>query len=151
MSEEPVLKLEMLGTPELMARLNAIGAAFRGPIANKAISAWSKVMIEAEREEVPRGKTLNLLNSIGLIRRSQRDGSLVMGAVGPRWMPVSTGNIAAIVIGGTVQRKTKTGANRGRMTPNPFVARAAQKSGERARDVFLQSIASGLEAAAVSR
>ena len=51
-----------------------------------------------------------------------------------------------LVIQGTAERFTKkTHASRGRMTPNPFVARVADTEGDAAMEVAMQEIARALD------
>lgn len=48
------------------------------------------------------------------------------------------------VIGGTQQRTTKSGANRGRMTANPIIARVADANGNHAIDIAMDAITKAL-------
>jgi hypothetical protein len=50
-----------------------------------------------------------------------------------------------IIQEGTVQRHTKSGANRGRIKPNPFITRTADKYGDHAMDIAEDAIGKALD------
>lgn len=50
-----------------------------------------------------------------------------------------------IIQGGTKQRHTKSGANRGRIKPNPFITRTADRYGEKAMDIAENAIGDALD------
>lgn len=86
-----------------------------------ALRSGGRSMAATMRMVAPRGKTLNLWNSIGS-RVVRRNGQLV-SEVGPNLRRFSAPH-AHLVIRGTKIRRNKRGANRGRMRRNDFVAEA---------------------------
>jgi hypothetical protein len=86
--------------------------------------AANKTLVPAAKSLAPKGKTLNLTESIGVTKEPAK--TLVNRAVGqiqvgPRRKGKYKGFVGHIIEYGTTIRETKSGANRGNVTPDPFM------------------------------
>lgn len=87
----------------------------------------AKPLIEKAKLLAPEGPTGNLVDSIGALKASGSTlDSRALGQiqVGPRRRGGYKGFAGHLVEYGTKMRKNKAGANRGKMTPNPFMEKA---------------------------
>jgi hypothetical protein len=107
---------------------------------NKAIlagerkaAAYLKPLVKAA---APKGKTGLLRKSVSqFTAKRQRPGAGVRVKARHRHL----------VIRGTRKRATKSGANRGVMPANPFVANVADQHGDHAADIAIEAIAKALD------
>jgi HK97 gp10 family phage protein len=125
-----MITLRITGIRELDNALRAMPAALTHRELGKAHFQAAKVLVEKEKQLAPRGKTGNLVNSIGTEKLPISKAS-ALGAVrtGPRRGGNYKGFAGHLVEFGTKRRRTRRGANRGIMPAIPFV-RPAFKSTE---------------------
>jgi hypothetical protein len=104
----------------------------------------AKVLVNEAKNLAPEGPTGNLVDSIGTVRPSMSKASeLGLIEVGPRRGRYK-GNAAHLVEYGTVQRRNKRGANRGKMTAKPFMFPAWEKTKDRIRASINTNIGTAL-------
>lgn len=84
----------------------------------------SKIVVAEMKRQAPVGATHNLVDSIGSVKLSQKRTELGAVRSGARRSGRYKGYASGFVNLGTKQRRTKRGANRGRMKANPFIERS---------------------------
>lgn len=84
----------------------------------------SKPLVRQMKANAPVGATHNLVNSIGSVKLSAKRTDLGAVRSGARRNRGYKGFAAGFNELGTKQRRTKRGANRGKMTANPFLERS---------------------------
>lgn len=122
---------------EVMEALDALADRDAKRALQKATKKAGTFLARKARPEVPLGKTRKLRKSI-TTRAAKRDkpGSYVTARAPHRHL----------VQLGTKDRFTKgSGAFRGRMTANPFIARTADRHGEEALDIAERAIGDALD------
>lgn len=81
----------------------------------------SKLVVAEMKRRAPVGATHNLVDSIGSVKLSQKRTDLGAVRSGARRSSRYKGHAAGFNEIGTKQRRTKRGANRGRMKAKPFI------------------------------
>ena len=113
------------GIKEIDQILTNIPISLTHTIVGQAGFKASKTLVDKIKGLAPEGPTGNLVDSIGAVKMALRSARQVGEVrVGPRVNKPFRGFHGHLNERGTVQRKTRTGANRGRMTAKPFVAPA---------------------------
>lgn len=110
------------GIKEIDQILTNVPIALTHAIVGQAGFKAAKPLVEKIKGLAPDGPTGNLVDSIGAVKMSLRSAQMVGEVrVGPRVNDPYRGFHGHLNERGTVQRRTKSGANRGRMTAKPFV------------------------------
>lgn len=116
-------RISFTGVREIDRTLRNLPKELSHQILGAAHLAASKPLVEKEKLLAPEGPTGNLVDSIGAMKTSIKKANAVGEViVGPRKKGQYKGFHAHMVEYGTRQRQTKKGANRGKMTPEPFAA-----------------------------
>lgn len=116
-----MVDVDVTGVPELEKALEGLSGTQAQAIREKAIAAGARALVGPTRNAAPLGPTGNLRKKVGARKgRSSKGGDrdpavYVVGSTAPH---------RHLVIRGTRQRTTRSGASRGRMPANPFVSRA---------------------------
>jgi hypothetical protein len=121
------VRLRLTGVKEIDAVLKGLPLQLNHKVLQSAHAAAAKPLVNAEKLLAPEGPTGNLVDSIGVVKVPiSRADSIGQIQVGPRRR--YKGNAAHLVEYGTVTRKNKRGANRGKMTAKPFAGPAWQQT-----------------------
>jgi HK97 gp10 family phage protein len=116
-----MIKISVTGVKEIDACLKAMPAALTHKVLGTAHADAAKPLVQREKSLAPVGSTHNLVDSIGVVKSSiARAGSLGEVRVGPRKRGRYKGFAAHLIEYGTRPRRTKKGANRGFLRPEPF-------------------------------
>jgi hypothetical protein len=119
------------GSDVLMARLLALPEKVKTQAIKKAINEMNKLLVGEARLRVPIDSGA-LFRLVGSVTRQYKGGRIVLGVVGAeigqesvtiggRTMVRKPYKYSHLIEDGTVQRKTKSGVNRGKVTPRPFL------------------------------
>lgn len=118
-------KIVVTGAKELNTLFRLLPEAVSHKIVSSAAFAAAKPLVTKEKELAPKGKTLNIVKSIGATKLSRSKATSVGEVhVGPRRKGEFKGFGALWNELGTQPRRNKKGANRGRMKAKPFIAPA---------------------------
>ena len=110
------------GIKEVDQILTNVPISLSHAIVGQAAFRASKPLVDKIKGLAPEGPTGNLVDSIGAVKMSLRSAQMVGEVrVGPRVNKPYRGFHGHLNERGTVQRRTRAGANRGRMTAKPFV------------------------------
>jgi hypothetical protein len=116
-----VIKIMIIGGKEISAVLRDWPKELSHPVLSKAHAAAAKPLVEREQLLAPEGPTGNLVDSIGVVKRSLKrattSGEVV---VGPRVSGRYKGYAGHLIERGTAVRRTKKGYNRGFVRSKPF-------------------------------
>ncbi|MDR0608738.1 MAG: HK97 gp10 family phage protein [Planctomycetaceae bacterium] len=156
------MKIELVGTEILEAKLKALPYIFRTSAINKAIEKSNKLLVSAVQQRAP-VETGILKKSIISIIRTYRKGKFAVGVVGPdkdyggyvimkkdsqksfkKAQKGASGGkgyrkpvkYAHLMEGGTGKRETKDGKNRGRVTPRPFMQPSLDSLKQQIQTIF---------------
>lgn len=130
--------MTVVGDKELIELMKRLPESASDRIVGQAYMRAAKPLIEAEKRIVPKGRTRNLVNSIGAYRTPKRQRTAVGEVrVGPRRKGKYKGFAGHLVEFGTKPRKTKGGANRGVMPSHPFVAPAFRTTNQAVLNDFI--------------
>lgn len=122
------IKLGVSGVKEIDAVLYGLPRQLTHKVIQAANYDASKVLVETAKGLAPEGPTGKLIDSIGAVKPSfSRANELGIIEVGPRRGRYK-GHAAHLVEFGTVKRHNRSGANRGRMTPRPFMEPAWERT-----------------------
>lgn len=110
------------GYKEIQAALKALPKAMSDKVWSDINYERSKIVVNRMKLNAPEGPTGNLVDSIGAVRMKRERLGAVW--VGPRRRGGKRGFAGHLVEFGTRQRKTRTGANRGKMPVNPFAEKS---------------------------
>jgi len=129
--------IELVGDKELRAALKNMPEAFSDRVIGQGYMRAAKPLIEKEKELAPKGKTKNLVKSIGAYRATKSSRQSI-GEVraGPRRKGGFKGFSGHLNEFGTKARRNKKGANRGRMPMHPFVAPAFRATKDQVLERF---------------
>ncbi|HYF69088.1 MAG TPA: hypothetical protein VD884_13185 [Ohtaekwangia sp.] len=117
--------MRVTGAKEIDAVLKGLPLQVSDRVLQAAFSdAANRTLVPAAKSLAPKGETLNLTESIGVTKEPAR--TLVNRAVGqiqvgPRRKGKYKGFHGHWFEYGTTVRETKSGANRGNITPDPFM------------------------------
>jgi HK97 gp10 family phage protein len=113
---------QLKGDKEFLQLLKELPSAANEQIVGGAYMRSAKPLVQKEKLLAPEGPTGNLVDSIGAFRTPKRRRTQIGEVtVGPRRGRRYKGNAGHLVEFGTKQRRTRKGANRGKMTKHPFV------------------------------
>lgn len=112
------------GAKEIDNVLRGLPLQVTDKVLQNSFADAAKPLVQAAKSLAPKGKTLNLTNSIGVTKEPAK--TLVNRAVGqiqvgPQRKGKYKGYAGHLMEFGTTIRETKSGANRGNVTPNPFM------------------------------
>lgn len=116
------MKIRVTGAPEIDAVLKGLPKEVNNKLSTTAHTNAAKHLVEKAKLLAPEGPTGNLVDSIGTQAtgfKNQR--ALGETHTGPRRGRGQRGFAGHLVEYGTKTRKTKKGANRGKMTAKPFM------------------------------
>jgi len=99
-------------------RLNALALAARTRLLAASIRPVARQFLPAIKGATPAGETGNLKRSMTQKIARYAGAGVAIGFMGPNWW--NKGRHGHLVSGGTKQRFTKAGANRGIMPADPF-------------------------------
>jgi HK97 gp10 family phage protein len=133
--------ISITGVKEIDKVLRELPKQMTHQILGAAHAAAAKPLIEKEKLLAPEGPTGNLVDSIGVsktnIKRANRLGEV---RVGPRKKGGFKGFAGHLVEFGTRVRRTRKGANRGKMKPKPFARPAFQQTKKIVEDGIAKQI-----------
>jgi HK97 gp10 family phage protein len=163
--------IELQGSEILVAQLLALPDKVRTTVEREAVFEANKLLIGTIRSEAPKDSGA-LQKSVSGVVRQYQNGRIVLGVVGPEYnytgAVISKGRgkkksfkklkkgekaenmrrpakYAHLVEGGTAQRKTESGANRGSVSPNPFMAPSLEKVKAQIQKIFENAINKAVE------
>lgn len=116
--------IRLTGAREIDQVLRGLPLQVTDKVLQNSFSDAAKPLVQSAKSLAPKGETLNLTESIGVTKEPAK--TLVNRAVGqiqvgPRRKGKYKGFAGHLNEFGTTVRETKSGANRGRMTPHPFM------------------------------
>lgn len=116
--------MRLTGAKEIDQVLAGLPLQVADKVLQNSFSDAAKPLVQAAKSLAPKGKTGNLTESIGVTKEPAK--TLVNRAVGqiqvgPRRKGKYKGFAGHLNEFGTTARETKSGANRGRMTPHKFM------------------------------
>jgi hypothetical protein len=115
------VKLGISGAKEIDDVLHGLPQQITHKIIQDANAEASKSLVDTAKLSAPEGPTGNLIDSIGIVKASfARSNELGEIQIGPRRGRYK-GHHGHLVEFGTLPRTNKSGANRGQMTPKPFM------------------------------
>lgn len=114
---------QIRGYDELLSAFKGLPGVYSDKLIQKVNLKAAQPLVFRAHRLAPVGETGNLADSIGAVR-SKATGVLGAVEVGPRRKGGFKGFAGHLVEFGTKDRRTKSGANRGHMTPNPFMEQA---------------------------
>lgn len=122
--------IRLTGDKEIDLVLKGLPLLLSDRVLSNSFSDAAKPMVEAIKSFTPTGETDNLINSIGIVKeRNIVDGKAIgQIQIGPRRKGRYKGHIGHIIEYGTVNRKTKSGANRGAVKANPFMEKGLDQT-----------------------
>ncbi len=126
------------GERALLLKLSRLDRAVGTAIATDAVRVGANMLVAPMRDAAPVGKTGNLQKSIGVKVHSK--AGFAISLTGPRF-----GAHAHLVTQGTKDRFTKDGIFRGRMKPNPFIARTYQANADPVQNAMIRVIQRGVD------
>jgi HK97 gp10 family phage protein len=158
------------GSDILAAKMLALPASVRKAVEAASVKA-SKAVIAGQLKSNAPSDSGALQKSITSIVRKYKGGRIIMGLIGPDYgytgvvTKNKTGkkvfkkankrkgeagtrrpaNYAHLVENGTVQRKTKSGANRGSVTPNPFTKRTSEAVAQQVQSILESAVNDALK------
>lgn len=116
--------MRVTGAKEVDNVLRGLPLQLTDKILQNSFADAAKPLVQSAKSLAPKGETLNLSNSIGVTKEPAK--TLVNRAVGqiqagPQRKGKYKGYTGHLIEFGTTVRETKSGANRGNVTPNPFM------------------------------
>jgi HK97 gp10 family phage protein len=155
------MKFELVGTELLEAKILALNSTLRSTTLKKATNKANKLLVSTVQQNAP-AETKILKKSITSVVRTYRKGKFVVGVVGPnkdyggyvikkksgksfrREKNIVKGTkglrrpvrYAHLMEGGTQKRETKSGANRGSVTPRKFMQPSLDATKQQIQDIF---------------
>jgi hypothetical protein len=163
------MSIALIGTSTAAAQLLSIPQKLRTAIEQKAVIAANKMIAGQMRQNAPQD-TGALQKSIGYVVRKYQSGRIVFGAVGAKTgtgfyvsenlrgkktlktkkppgggQRVIPSKYLHLVIGSTVQRQNKAGANRGSVTANNFIETTRQQVEPQIISVFENAVSAALQ------
>lgn len=122
------MKIRLTGVQEIDAVLKGLPTVINDKLATTAHVKAAKITVDRTKLLAPEGPTGNLVDSIGTIKvGSGSKRALGETHTGPRRKGYR-GFAGHLVEFGTKPRKTKNGANRGKMTAKPFMEPAWEQT-----------------------
>lgn len=124
--------MRVTGAKEIDDVLRGLPLYVSDKLLQNSFSDAAKPLVEKAKLIAPEGPTGNLVDSIG-IRKERSAKSLLARSVGeiqvgPQRRGKYKGYAGHLVEYGTANRETKSGADRGKMHPNPFMAPAFEQT-----------------------
>lgn len=116
--------MRVTGAKEIDNVLRGLPLQVTDKVLQNSFADAAKPLVQAAKSLAPKGETLNLSNSIGVTKEPAK--TLVNRAVGqiqvgPQRKGKYKGYAGHLIEFGTTVRETKSGANRGNVTPDPFM------------------------------
>lgn len=141
--------MRVTGAKEVDNVLRGLPSQVTDKILQNSFADAAKPLVQSAKSLAPKGETLNLSNSIGVTKEPAK--TLVNRAVGqiqvgPQRKGKYKGYAGHLIEFGTTVRETKSGANRGNVTPDPFMEPAFNQTKGQVENRINDSIGSKLSA-----
>jgi len=141
--------IRLTGAKEIDDVLRGLPLQVSDKVLQNSFADAAKPLVDAARSLAPEGETGNLKESIGVIKEPAK--TLVNRAVGqiqvgPRRTGKYKGFAGHLLEFGTTVRETKSGANRGNVTPDPFMEPAFNQTSLQVENRINNSIGRKLSA-----
>lgn len=136
------MDIQLNGAPELVNKLNRVDAAVRNAVSVNAVRSAGEYLVVPIRARAP-VRTGGLASSTDTVVRHYRQSGVSVAITGPSY---PRGRHGSIIEGGTVQRRTHRGANRGIVQPDPFVDPVFQANKAAVLGIVTQELKHGIEA-----
>lgn len=126
------MDIRLTGVKEIDQVLKGLPKQVNHKIVQSANVQAVKPLVEKAKLTAPEGPTGNLVDSIGSVKLpARRATNLGEVHVGPRRGGRNKGHHGHLIEYGTTVRKNKKGANRGRISPKPFMEPAWESTKSR--------------------
>lgn len=141
--------MRVTGVKEIDQVLGGLPLQVTDKVLQNSFSDAAKPLVQAAQSLAPKGKTHNLVDSIGVTKEPAK--TLVNRAVGqiqvgPRRKGKYKGFAGHLMEFGTTVRETKKGANRGNVTPHKFMEPAFNQTSGQVETRINESIGRKLSA-----
>jgi HK97 gp10 family phage protein len=141
--------IRLTGAKEIDDVLRGLPLQVTDKVLQNSFADAAKPLVDAARSLAPEGETGNLKESIGVTKEPAK--TLVNRAVGqiqvgPRRKGKYKGFAGHLLEFGTTVRETKSGANRGNVTPDPFMEPAFNQTSLQVENRINNSIGRKLSA-----
>ena|SRR5688572_27835262 len=141
--------IRLTGAKEIDDVLRGLPLQVSDKVLQNSFADAAKPLVDAARSLAPEGETGNLKESLGVIKEPAK--TLVNRAVGqiqvgPRRKGKYKGFAGHLLEFGTTVRETKSGANRGNVTPDPFMEPAFNQTSLQVENRINNSIGRKLSA-----
>lgn len=121
-------EIKLTGHKEIDAVFRGLPSVIQDKVLQDTHAASLKYTVGRAKLLAPEGPTGNLVDSLGVIRARGKRSELGLVFAGPRRVGRNRGHHGHLVEYGTKARKNKSGANRGKMTADPFMEPAWNQS-----------------------
>lgn len=135
------MSMTLEGADKLMDKLNRTDEALRNRISVDAVRAGGEMIVNPIRARAP-SKSGGLAASVDSVVRHYRQSGLAVSYTGPSY---PRGSHGVFKEKGTQQRRTRKGANRGLVQPEPFVDPVVQANRSAVLGVVTSIVKRGIE------